>query len=144
MASQQDVQKYLAYWFQLGKSIVVNNQQPQLPAPIFHGNDYSPAFKTCWHAIMAHNGEDSYLEGTDQTIAELLQPAWEFSDCARCEMPIPMRVVGYEETICPCNDLLTWPNQDIPTPRSPVDTQGHLISIQKRLSQSTHTYIDEV
>ncbi|MEO0489344.1 MAG: hypothetical protein AAF215_31460 [Cyanobacteria bacterium P01_A01_bin.123] len=143
MASPAQIKQYLAYWFQLGKRIIVNNQQPQLPLPIFQGHDYSPAFEICWQQIMANGGKNSYLEGTDQTIADLLQPAWDFSNCARCEMPVPMAIADYGETLCPCNDLPTWPNTEIPRPRSPVDTQSHLTSIQKRLINANRVGADE-
>ncbi|WP_346290840.1 hypothetical protein [Sphaerothrix gracilis] len=137
MASQQEVREYLAYWFQLGKPVIVGpSANACLPQPIYNGDRYSEAFESCWQQILAGDGKDAYIQGTDQSIAELLSDAWELSSCARCSMPIPMRAVGISDHPCPCNDLSTWPNSDIPAPRSAVDTPSHLKNIRHRLAQS--------
>lgn len=138
MASQDCIREYLAYWFQLGKAVWVEKSQTRCqPTPIFQGNRYSDQFEACWQLIMAANGEDCYLEGTDETIADLLGPQWEITACARCEMPVPMSTAGRppQSSACPCADLSSWPNNDIPKPRSAVDTDSRLGSIRDRLNQ---------
>ena len=134
MASQQQVREYLAYWFQLGKKIVLRNgMAPFSPSPIVQGDRYSPEFEDCWRSILTVGGKDCYLEGTDQTIEELLSPTWELEDCARCEMPIPLATSGMPAQVCPCNDLPLWPNEDLPEPRAPVSSLSHLTEIRARL-----------
>ncbi len=133
MASAQEVRQYLAYWFQLGKKVLIRNaQKTLLPQPVIQGDRYSQEFEDCWQQILSPDGE-CYLEGTNETIAELLTPAWDLSPCGRCSMPIPVRSVGMPPLSCPCNDLSTWPNTEVPAPRSPVNTQGQLTEIRNRL-----------
>lgn len=134
MASTQEVRKYLAYWFQLGKHVIVRNGRERLlPQPVIEGDRYSQAFEDCWQCITAPDAGDCYLEGTEETIAELLAPEWSVSPCARCSMPVPVRNVGMPPLDCPCNDLPSWPNLDIPLPRSPVNSQVKLKDIRERL-----------
>lgn len=133
MASAQEVRRYLAYWFQLGKRVLIRNrQQSLLPQPVIEGDRYSQEFEDCWQHIAA-DSENCHLEGTDETIAELLTPAWAVSPCARCYMPVPIRHIGLPPLACPCNDLPNWPNTESPQPRSPVNSQTQLMSIRDRL-----------
>jgi len=133
MASEQEVRQYLAYWFQLGKRVVVGKSQKILPQPVIKGERYSQEFEDCWRLLQSPEAGDCYLEGTDETIAELLTPAWEINLCARCVMPIPVQNVGMPPLSCPCNDLSNWPNLEVPAPRSPVNTQARLTEIQNQL-----------
>ncbi|MBW4615934.1 MAG: hypothetical protein KME21_22160 [Desmonostoc vinosum HA7617-LM4] len=134
MANQQEVKKYLAYWFQLGKRVVTGNGQASfLPQPVLKGSSYSPEFEECWQKIISPESGDCYLEGTHETIAELLTPAWEMLPCGRCEMPVVAKSVGMPALLCPCNDLLTWPNTELPKPRSPICSQEQLRVIRDRL-----------
>ncbi|MUL34931.1 hypothetical protein [Gloeocapsopsis dulcis] len=134
MASEQEVKQYLAYWFQLGKRVVVNNgQQVIKPKLVIQSDRYSQEFESCWQQLKASNLSESYLEGTEQSIAELLTPAWEMNSCARCAMPVPIPSVGVPSLSCPCNDLPTWPNTEVPAPRSPVNSQAQLADIRDRL-----------
>lgn len=133
MASEEQVKKYLAYWFQLGKKVVINNGEEQfLPQPIFQGDRYSKEFEVFWQQVISKSGS-SYLEGTNETIAELLTSKWDMILCCRCDMPIPARTMGMPAENCPCIDLPSWPNTEIPKPRSPVSSQTHLNSITSRL-----------
>jgi hypothetical protein len=133
MASPQDVRQYLAYWFQLGKGVIVeNSNETLLPSPVLAGQHYSAAFEECWRSVL-ENARSCYLEGTQQTIAELLTPEWELDPCARCEMPVPIKTLGLSDLECPCVDMPTWPNTEIPKPRSPVNTQDQLAQIRDRL-----------
>ena len=134
MASAQEVRQYLAYWFQLGKRVRIHNRQHSLlPQPVIAGESYSQAFEECWQQITAQNAGEYYLEGTEETLAQLLTPEWVITGCARCNMPVPIRSVGMPPFFCPCNNLPTWPNTEVPPPRSPVNTQLELISIRDRL-----------
>ena len=140
MASEQEVKQYLAYWFQLGKKVYVRNGQDALqPASILkrNGTDtgYSHEFEACWQQIRTAGMGNCYLEGTNQTLAEMLTQQWEISACARCEMPIPVQSAGIPDPSCPCDDLSTWPNTELPQPRSPVDSQSRLSGIRDRLLQ---------
>ena len=137
MASRDEVKKYLAHWFQLGKAVISEkNDKTYLPENIIQGNRYSPAFEQCWDLMVA-NQKAFYLRGTDQTVADLLSPAWEIASCARCNMPIPMPQVERKPHPCPCEDLSNWPNNELPGPRSPIDSQAHLGKLRSRLQQSS-------
>ena len=139
MASEQEVKKYLTYWFQLGKKVLIRNGQKAMqPQSVIQGDRYSQEFEDCWQEILSPNSGDCYLEGTEQTIAELLTPAWDLQSCARCEMPVPVRNVGMPPLSCPCNDLPHWPNTSVPTPRSPVNTQRQLMEIRERLLKTSN------
>jgi hypothetical protein len=134
MASQHQIRQYLAYWFQLGKQVFLNNGcEALLPQPVIQGDRYSPEFESCWQRIMSPASGDCYLEGTDQTIQELLSSVWEINPCARCEMPVPVRSQGIPTLSCPCIDLPFWPNLDIPQPRSPINSHAQLMQIRDRL-----------
>lgn len=134
MASQQKVKQYLAYWFQLGKKVWIGSKQEAvLPSPVLAGNSYSQAFEDCWQYLISPESGDCHLEGTEQTIAELLSSSWETISCARCDMPVPVKDLGMQSMVCPCYDLPTWPNTALPAPRNPVDSQECLRQIGKRL-----------
>ncbi|YAF95761.1 MAG: hypothetical protein AB3A66_25045 [Nodularia sp. CChRGM 3473] len=134
MATKQEVRRYLAYWFQLGKKVVTSNGQASfLPQPVLKGDRYSEEFEECWQKIISQTTGDCYLEGTYETISELLTPAWEMSPCGRCEMPVPIRSLGMPALLCPCNNLPDWPNTELPAPRCPISTQEQLIAIRDRL-----------
>lgn len=137
MANEKDVKKYLAYWFQLGKGVVIANGVANLlPQPVYRGDLYSQEFEECWQRIISLESGDCYLEGTNETIAQLLTPAWEIIPCGRCNMPIPIRNVGMPAEVCPCSDLPGWPNTDLPAPRSAVNNQERLIGIRDRLLEN--------
>jgi hypothetical protein len=133
MASPQEVRQYLAHWFQLGKSININHGQTLRPQRIFHVNEYTAEFEDCWQQAIA--AQDCYLEGTNQTIADLLSAQWDLVACARCTMPIPLPAVGLpQDQHCPCNDLPNWPNQELPLPRSPVEVVTKMDDLRQRLA----------
>lgn len=134
MASPQNVRAYLAYWFQLGKPMMIPGlPEPWLPSPVFANGRYSDDFEACWQHIMAQGGEGCYLVGTDQTINDLLSPKWDICGCPRCPMPVPMLVAGVPTSPCPCHDLPSWPNSEVPEPRLGVQDQHHLSSLRDRL-----------
>ena len=138
MASTQNVKLYLAYWFQLGKKLVLaNGRELLLPKPVMEGGRYSRQFEECWQKIADLEGKDCYLEGTDTTIQSLLSSAWDIYPCARCDMPIATVELGLPSILCPCSDLLYWPNLELPVPRSPVSTNNHLTRIKNRLDNHT-------
>jgi hypothetical protein len=140
MATKQEVKQYLAYWFQLGKKVVTNNGQKSfLPQPVLRGDGYSQEFEDFWQKMLAEDLGDCHLEGTDETISELLTSTWEMSPCSRCEMPVPIRSMGMPALACPCNDLLSWPNTELPAPRSPISNQEQLQVIRKRLHHNIST-----
>lgn len=133
MATKEEVKKYLAYWFQLGKKVAISNEGTQLlPQTVFQGDRYSQEFEDCWHIILSSSG-DCYLEGTAETIGELLTAQWDMVDCSRCSMPIPLRNMGMPPVSCPCVNLPGWPNTEIPGPRCPINNQEQLMSIRNRL-----------
>jgi hypothetical protein len=137
MASIETVKQYLAYWFQLGKRVILNqNLEIILPNPVFTGGSYSLEFDECWQKIARLEGENCYLEGTTQTIAQLLLPLWEISSCAVCSMPVPKIELGIQPMGCPCDSLTNWPNNELPFPRQAIDTKQHLHSLRERLRRS--------
>lgn len=134
MASENQVRQYLAYWFQLGKKVWLRNgEEAVVPRTVIQGDRYSDEFEKCWEKIISPANGDSYLEGTRETIAELLTPAWDISPCSRCSMPVTIRNVGMPPENCPCYDLPGWPNTEAPAPRSPIDSKAHLSRIRDRL-----------
>jgi len=134
MASKQEVREYLAYWFQLGKKLIIRNgTESLLPQPVIQGDRYSDEFEASWQKIMSRESGDCYLENTEQTIADLLTPAWQMLPCARCQILVPLRDMGMPPELCPCYSLQNWPNQELPPPRTPVNTIEHLREIQERL-----------
>jgi hypothetical protein len=143
MASQEQVRNFLAYWFQLGKPVVLAGGKSEcLPSPVYYKNRFSLAFEDCWQQIMATHGENCYLKGTVQTIAMMLTPAWDMTACARCNMPVPVPTAGMMTLPCPCSDLQSWPNQDLPMPRIAVDDSHYLDNIQQRLDKVKNQHID--
>jgi len=140
MASEPQVKRYLAYWFQLGKKVVLRNGQSSvLPQPVIAGDRYSDQFEQLWQQLLSPDSGDCYLEGTQETIRELLTPKWDIDPCARCEMPVPMINVGLPPELCPCNDLPTWPNTELPAPREPINSTSRLQAIRDRLSIKSPT-----
>lgn len=136
MASQENVKKYLAYWFQLGKKVVLGNgQEILLPKSIIEGDRYSKEFESCWQNILA-NQSTSYLKGTEQTIEQLLSPMWDIDPCARCGMPVPEIELGIQPNSCPCDDLPNWPNTELPSPRAPINSTARLNRIRERLDRA--------
>lgn len=137
MASEQEVKRYLAYWFQLGKKVLIRNgNSAVLPQPVIAGDRYSDDFELIWQEILSTESGDCYLEGTHQTIAELLTPQWDVEPCVRCDMPVPIINVGMPPETCPCYDLPTWPNTELPAPRNAVCSQGRLGEIRDRLHKA--------
>jgi hypothetical protein len=137
MASLAEVKQYLAHWFQLGKKVHVRNgDMALLPSRIFHHMDYSAEFEQCWSEIIADRSGDCFLEGTSQTIAELLTPTWELVDCARCSMPIPLLITGIPTENCGCADLPGWPNTEVPMPNSTLAMRSKLADLQDRLGRA--------
>ncbi|MBD1931412.1 MULTISPECIES: hypothetical protein [Cyanophyceae] len=138
MASKHQVRQYIAYWFQLGKKVLIHNgKEALLPQPVIQGDRYSEEFESCWQKIISPESGDCYLEGTQETIAQLLTPGWDVSPCGRCQMPVPIKTVGMPPELCPCNDLPNWPNTEVPQPRSPVSSQSRLIEIRDRLQRAS-------
>ncbi len=137
MASEQAVKQYLAYWFQLGKKVVIGNSgKALLPQPVMQNGNYSQEFENCWQQITSPRAGDSHLEGTPETIGELLTDTWQVMPCARCTMPVPLLDVGIASLVCPCNDLSNWPNPELPPPRSPVNSQAKLTDIRDRVEKN--------
>lgn len=137
----EKVKQYLAYWFQLGKKVIIRNGEESLqPLKVIDGNRYSQEFEDCWQLITSPQSGDCYLEGSSETIAELLSPNWEMVTCYRCSMPIPMRKSGMPAEACPCHDICLWPNTEIPEPRLPVDSQARLDNLRGRLNGSNGRY----
>ncbi|MCL2929148.1 MAG: hypothetical protein O4861_03990 [Trichodesmium sp. St16_bin4-tuft] len=134
MASHDQVRKYIAYWFQLGKKMLTRNgQESFVPQVILSGDRYTQEFEECWQKILSSESGDCYLEGTNQTTEELLSPQWDICPCARCSMPIPFHVKGMPPECCPCFDLPNWPDTETPLPRAPISSKLYLLSICERL-----------
>jgi hypothetical protein len=134
MASMTQVKQYLAYWFQLGKKLILSkSNRTILPSQVYQGDRYSAEFESCWTEIITHPEENAYLEGTYQTISELLSSKWDILPCARCNMPVPMINLGFVSPNCPCSDMDSWPNQELPSPRAPINTHQYLDKLTRRL-----------
>lgn len=138
MASFAQVQQYLAYWFQLGKRVVQpHTQQTFLPSKVISGENYSQEFESICQLLLQANSPESYLEGTSETLASLLTSRWNLEPCHRCQMPIAINHQDIQPSLCPCHNLPTWPNTDLPTPREPLNHQHCLEKILQRLHQAS-------
>jgi hypothetical protein len=136
MASQHDVKKYLAYWLQLGRGVQMPGQpSPTKPATMLGDDAYSDEFETLWVTLQTPSiADQSYLEGTDQTITQLLSTSWIIEPCARCALPVPLKEQGILMVpSCPCADMGDAPNLDDFPPREPVSSQGFLRNLTDRL-----------
>lgn len=137
MAAIAEVKRYIAQWLQLGKTVVLGHEPTNKLNKIIVGEKYSSEFESLWQEIMAIEGKNCHLSGTDVTIDQLLTPSWEISPCARCNMPIPMKLAGINCQACPCLDIPTWPNQELPSPRLPISNFTHLSRILNKLKAKT-------
>jgi hypothetical protein len=141
MASHNQVKKYLAYWLQLGQGVRMSDPTTRAstivkPASVLADGAYSNDFESLWAQVQQPKiAQDSHLWGTEQTIGELLTPLWEINDCARCGLPIPMRVAGLPANTCPCSDVEQTPDLTICPPREPISTEQTLYRLHERLSQ---------
>jgi hypothetical protein len=137
MATQEQVKQYLAHWFLLGKQVMVRNGQTSLrPRLVLQGDRFSADFEACWQRVLDPASGECYLEGTGQTIQDLLSPAWEIEPCARCGIPVPIIQLGLPPNGCPCADLPFWPDNQTPPPRLPVDSNRRLSEICDRLDRN--------
>jgi len=135
MATVSEIKEYLACWFQLGKGVLFpKTQQTCRPEPVFNLGGYSTAFESLWQRIQT-SPEDCYLQGTNQTVRDLLSGEWEIIVCARCTLPIPTSVTHIPCSLCPCNDLDLWPNLELPLPRPPVNEVRHLQRLKEHLAR---------
>jgi hypothetical protein len=135
MALEADVKNYIACWMQLGKKVWINaGQSFCLAQTVLEQNRYSPEFDTCWSQLMDLDSGDCYLDGTSINLRDLLSDSWEILDCSRCDMPISMSIAGLPTSSCPCHNLPTWPNTELPLPRSPINSSERLSIIQKHLA----------
>ncbi|MGY6528602.1 MAG: hypothetical protein ACXITR_01610 [Cyanobacterium sp.] len=141
MASPEAVQKYLAYWFQLQKPVIIARQNKAiLPKRVLMGDRYSLEFERCWELISDPATGDCYVQGTAQTIQQLLSSKWNISDCARCAMPVPIIEVGIQKSSCVCDDLDNWPNDSLPSPREPIQNNKRLKNIYSRLNRTSQSF----
>jgi hypothetical protein len=135
MASNEQVKRYLAYWFQLGRRVIIEEGKDAiLPQPIYQGDRYSAEFETCWQRIQKADPTKCHLEGTIQTIGELFNAHWEIEPCARCDMPVPILMLGNRQPTCPCGEMPLWPNTELPQPRTPLDDRTQLERIRQRIT----------
>ncbi len=140
MASSEEVKKYLAYWFQLHKPVIVARQDKAiLPHKVIMGDRYSVEFERCWDLVSNPATGDCYVEGTNQTIQELLSSKWGVSDCPRCSMPVPIIEIGSQDSSCVCDDLEYWPNNELPSPREPIHNSQVLNKIRSRLNSRVNS-----
>ena len=135
MAAPDLVKRYLAIWFQLGKRVAaIDGCHFWKPTATLCGDRYAPEFERCWQEMIHDYRGACYLEGTNQTLAELLSPAWDIVGCARCPIPVPMRLSGPQSDSCPCADRPLWPNLDLPVPHAPLSSRDRLAQIRDRLA----------
>ncbi len=135
MALPTQVKTYLSYWFQLGRGVRMPLGAGLVkPAAVLADGGYSPEFETLWQQLMQPQmAASSYLDGTEQTIAQLLAADWDIQDCARCRLPVPIQVTGLPPQSCPCDAMPNLPNiAEIP-PRLPIDSQAALRRLCERL-----------
>ncbi|PSB01280.1 hypothetical protein [Merismopedia glauca] len=139
MASEQQVKQYIASWLQLGRKILVNDSRGILTLSakkVVEGDRYTQEFESIWQQVSLLNSHNSYLEGTTETIAQLIAPAWEIVPCSLCNMLVATPQVVTQISSCPCHDLPNWPNNNIPVPTGAINSQVGLQEICHRLLTS--------
>ena len=135
MASRTLVKNYIAQWMQMGKSISLSTQGKQVSIyKIINGEEYSSLFNKLWDEISTTKADEAYLDGTDQTIDDLLSDRWEIIGCARCSLLVPSLDLGPRVPVCcPCDDLPTHPNLDLVAPHVPVKLSTAINELCDRL-----------
>ncbi len=105
-----------------------------IPKKVLNDSGYSSELEKLWALVTNDcNRQYCYLEGTNESIGELLSPEWDIIDCARCNMPMPIVELGIQSASCVCDDLDNWPNNELPNPRSSVNNTERLMIIRKSL-----------
>ncbi len=141
MATPAHVRDYLSAWFQLGKAVVAdepNGSRRILPNHVLNQSGLSTVYETVWAYIQSH-ATQCHLEGTEQTIADLLSDSWDLEDCYRCGILAPIPTRGRCQSLgpCPCADLAYWPSDETLPPR-PANERFNNLSrlerVQSRLS----------
>jgi hypothetical protein len=135
MSNYDAVKQYFAQWLQMGKRVFVEKQNNFVAINrVIKGESYSDEFEHLWAEISDPGSGDVYLEGTNETVQELLGPKWETIGCARCDMLVPCLSAGPRDIpVCPCHDLGCFPNLDSIPARAPVITNKYLSNIITRL-----------
>lgn len=139
MASSEQVKQYIASWLQLGRSILVEDNGDTRgisAAKVIEGDRYTQDFEEIWQLISTSKSDRSYLQGTNETVAQLLAPSWEIVHCSLCNMLIALPQVGAKAAPCPCHDLSGWPDNNLPIPTGAHDSQFSLQKICQRLNIS--------
>ena len=134
MATSQDIKSFIAQWLQLGKSVEQLDGSFCFKPEKIHGyQGYSQEFEDWWQEFerQAHKWA---LSGTKEPLDALYGDNWEITDCARCDMPIPILVAGLNDVDCPCSDLPHWPNLELPHPHTPDESKSRLGMIRDRLN----------
>jgi hypothetical protein len=135
MASRTLVKNYIAQWMQMGKSVSLSTQGEQVSIyKILNGEEYSSLFNKLWDEISTTKADQAYLDGTDQTIDDLLSDRWEIIGCARCSLLVPSLDLGPRVPVCcPCDDLPSHPNLDLVAPHVPVKLSTAINGLCDRL-----------
>ena len=145
MASRTLVKNYIAQWMQMGKSISLSTQGKQVSIyKIINGEEYSSLFNQLWDEISTTKADEAYLDGTDQTIDDLLSDRWEIIGCARCSLLVPSLDLGPRVPVCcPCDDLPTHPNLDLVAPHVPVKLSTAINELCDRLISKNDAHEDQ-
>lgn len=133
MVSEDRVKQYIALWMQLGKPVVCDRDNQQLStSSVIRGQAYSPEFEQLWQ-IIRQAPHHYHLSATPCSIGDLLAGHWDLLPCARCTLLQPVNESVIAAGPCPCQDLASWPDDNLPLPRQPIDNQDYLYKIQLRL-----------
>jgi hypothetical protein len=78
MASESKVRHYLAYWLQFGKKIIMyNGTIAKGLESVISREGYSQEFEDLWTEVRSPASGNCRLEGSWETIDELLTPQWD-------------------------------------------------------------------
>ncbi|CAN1210724.1 hypothetical protein TUMEXPCC7403_11040 [Tumidithrix helvetica PCC 7403] len=141
MATCDVVKDYLAQWMQVGKKVLIQSENKSVGiCKVIEGERYTQEFEALWTEISTIKAKEAYLEGTNETIQELLSDKWELVECPRCNLPSACIDMGMRETkACPCDTMKLWPNLETIAPRKPVKTAKYLNNICDRLLKDRTT-----
>jgi hypothetical protein len=139
MAYPEQVKRYIASWLQLGRKISIDNSSGTVTlsaSKVVEGDKYTPEFESIWQQVSGLNSQNSYLEGTNEPISQLISPSWEIVPCSICNMLVATPQVGIKHSCCPCHDLPSWPDNNVPVPTGGINSQVALQQIRDRLLAS--------
>lgn len=103
---QSLLMSYVAYYLSRGKAVFspISGSLP-FNGKVYNYQGYHEDFQNFWHQIeQRRDFRELYLEGDSYCFGEFLASSCTVSECARCQLPIPMSA-GHVDKVPGCNGL---------------------------------------